>query len=261
MHLALQIAAGVAFLLGVLTLASGIAQTLHYRGSKSGRVARLPLTPIDQLQGGREAVVEGWARATDHGLVVSPLSGRQVLAYRLEVDVWFHEETRFRHATTLADQRPCWVQDGSGASAWVAATPLLGQVVATRYTVADRDNGRFPAEYALTGSGSLPPTQAASPEIEAWLRSQSGQSHLPLRADEQLFGEGAPACVLGTPEVSPDAARAPVFSQGLVGLFPFGRATVIQSARHYRRSSCQQAIFGLTMLCIGSAILIANTLL
>jgi hypothetical protein len=180
----LAIAVTFLIIVMVLSLAHG-SEHRRYRA-----VINTPTTPIAQVGGEGLVALQGRALAGDEGLVTSPVSGRQVIAYDIEVKEWHGSQQRggtHRAVRTLSTRHGFWLDDGSGNHVWInpqGATLLMPTV-----------------SYAASAGeviGGLPETvHVWTPQLEAWARHESRGSTRRLKVTTREIESGTNLRAIG----------------------------------------------------------------
>lgn len=149
-------------------------------------IVETPTTPVAQIR--REGLVElqGCAVASDQGSVTSPLSGKPVLTYHVDIKVDRGGPGASWHvAESLRDRREFWLDDGSGQRAWVTPHDAKTVMTVTRYGGPPTVGGPPMTHYDLT------------PEMERWARTRSGASGGRILVDSREIALGSHIYALG----------------------------------------------------------------
>lgn len=179
--------------LGLLLGAIALWQMFSAR-AKHALLVATPTTPIASTPTGQVVEIEGMAGPSEQGFVVSPLSGRQALAYR--VLVW-HMGGTPSVSYRAEDRREFWLRDQSGAYARILPEKASLELPELRY-VLDRSNA---------GSTDAHVTYVPiSPAQREWAIAVGGPSGSELMVEEALIAPGDRVLAQGLSERAPDGS-------------------------------------------------------
>jgi len=189
------------FLIGVVILITGGVllglMLLLMRARRSEEetwrlLAATPTTPIAEVTGPGLVGLQGRVVTSDQGTVVSPVSGRPMVSYRIDICQWFSgarpSGSKLRVVYTERERREFWLDDGSGRRAWISPREASIMLPNVQYCAA-------PLTGAVLG-GTAPTEHPITPQMEAWAMQRTGTTG-PYVIDERCIAEGDPLVVLG----------------------------------------------------------------
>lgn len=169
-----------------------VIMILHF--ARKGEVANYrailetPTIPIAQLRQPGFVELMGRCVAGDQGVLVSPLTGRRVLGYYIDIKGRYagRNGPNWRTMREIRDRREFWLDDGSGRRAWI--TPHEARAILPQL--------RYGGTNAIVIGGPPETVLPMTPQIDAWARGHV-QDNRVLSVEAREIEEGAPLYALG----------------------------------------------------------------
>lgn len=154
-------------------------------------IVATPTVPIAQARPGFVAL-QGRTAASDRGTVISPVSGRRVLACYVDVKAAYRKMSgsgglEWRTVQELRERREFWLDDGSGKRAWISPHDAPAVMVQVRYG----------GTHSVVLGGPPETVVAMTPEVDQWARSITGIADRKLCVEESVIEEGSPLYAIG----------------------------------------------------------------
>ncbi len=180
------IAALIVFLIALIGIPFALHQILIARADRR-LLAATPTLPIARTPTGRMVEIEGEVVPGEQGFVVSPVSGRQAVLYRVDV---YDTEGSVTHLYDAADLREFWLRDANGDHARILPAGARTEGAELRHSYGER------VKELASGLRYVPMT----PGVAAWASGVTNRDATHLMVDERVIGLNDRLLVIGFAE-------------------------------------------------------------